>query len=57
MSPRKLEIPRNIHAKMGSIEDSTSMDLQKQKILRRDGKNILIKSDQSFNCVQLFATP
>ena len=51
---------------MGSIEDSTSMDLQKQKILRRDGKNILIKSDgkniliksdQSFNCVQLFATP
>ena len=66
MSPRKLEIPRNIHAKMGSIEDSNSMDLQKQKILRRDGKNILIKSDgkniliksdQSFNCVQLFATP
>ena len=27
------------HAKMGSIEDRSSMDLQKQKILRRGGKN------------------
>ena len=27
------------HAKMGSIEDRNGMDLQKQKILRRDGKN------------------
>ena len=27
------------HAKMGSIKDRNGMDLQKQKILRRDGKN------------------
>ena len=26
-------------AKMGSIKDRNGMDLQKQKILRRDGKN------------------
>ena len=26
------------HAKMGSIKDGNGMDLQKQKILRRDGK-------------------
>ena len=29
------------HAKMGSIKDKNGMDLQKQKILRRGGKNIL----------------
>ena len=28
------------HAKMGSIKDRNSMGLKKQKILRRDGKNI-----------------
>ena len=28
------------HAKTGSIKDRNSMDLQKQKILRRDSKNI-----------------
>jgi len=27
------------HAKMGSMKDSSGMDLQKQKILRKDGKN------------------
>ena len=27
------------HAKMGSIKDKNGMDLQKQKILRRGGKN------------------
>ena len=27
------------HAKMGTIEDRNGMDLQKQKILRRGGKN------------------
>ena len=27
------------HAKMGSIKDRNGMDLQKQKISRRDGKN------------------
>ena len=28
-----------IHAKMGTIKDRNGMDLQKQKILRRGGKN------------------
>ena len=28
------------HAKMGSIKDRKGMDLNKQKILRRGGKNI-----------------
>ena len=28
------------HAKMGSIKDRNCMDLTKQKILRRGGKNI-----------------
>ena len=28
------------HAKMDSIKDRNGMDLQKQKILRRGGKNI-----------------
>ena len=27
------------HAKMGSIKDRNGMDLQKQKILKRGGKN------------------
>ena len=30
----------NFHAKMGTIKDRNGMDLQKQKILRRGGKNI-----------------
>ena len=29
----------NFHAKMGTIKDRNGMDLQKQKILRRGGKN------------------
>ena len=29
------------HAKMGTINDRNGMALQKQKILRRDGKNTL----------------
>ena len=29
-----------LHAKMGLIKDRIGMDLQKQKILRRGGKNI-----------------
>ena len=28
------------HAKMGTIKDRNGMDLQKQKILRRGGRNI-----------------
>ena len=31
---------RTFHAKMGSIKDRNGMDLQKQKILRRGGRNI-----------------
>ena len=27
------------HAKMGTVQDRNGMDLQKQKILRRGGKN------------------
>ena len=30
---------RRFYAKMGSIKDRNGMDLQKQKILRRGGKN------------------
>ena len=30
---------RTLHGKMGSIKDRNGMDLQKQKILRRGGKN------------------
>ena len=29
----------SFHAKMGTIKDRTSMDQQKQRILRRGGKN------------------
>ena len=47
------------HAKMGTIKDrnSNGMDKQKQKILRRGGKNIQIRSDQLLSHVRLFATP
>ena len=33
------DIKGTFHAKMGSIKDRNGMDLQKQKISRRDGKN------------------
>ena len=33
------DIKGTFHAKMGSIKDRNGMDLQKQKILRRGGKN------------------
>ena len=33
------DIKGTLHAKMGSIKDRNGMDLQKQKILRRHGKN------------------
>ena len=41
------------HAKMGTIKDrnSNGMDKQKQKILRRGGKNTQIRSDQSLSRV------
>ena len=32
-------IKGNFHAKMGSIEDRNGMNLKKQRILRRGGKN------------------
>ena len=33
------DIKGTFHAKMGSIMDRNGMDLTKQKILRKDGKN------------------
>ena len=47
------------HAKMGTIKDrnSNGMDKQKQKILRRGGKNTQIRSDQLLSHVRLFVTP
>ena len=33
------DIKEIFHAKMGSIKDRNGMDVQKQKILRRGGKN------------------
>ena len=37
---RKIRDTKGIfHAKMGMIKDRNSMDLKKQKILRRGGKN------------------
>ena len=37
---KKLVTEGTFHAKMGSIQDRNCMDQQKQKMLRRDGKNI-----------------
>ena len=34
-----IDTKRTFHAKMGSIKDRNGMDLQRQKILRRGGKN------------------
>ena len=34
------DIKGTFHAKMGTIKDRNGMDLKKQKILRRGGKNI-----------------
>ena len=37
---KKIRSPKGtFHAKMGTIKDRNGMDLQKQKILRRGGKN------------------
>ena len=37
---KKIRATKGIfHAKMGSIKDRNGMDLKKQKILRRGGKN------------------
>ena len=33
------DIKGTFHAKLGSMKDRNGMDLQKQKISRRDGKN------------------
>ena len=33
------DIKGTFHAKMGSVKDRNGMDLMKQKILRRGGKN------------------
>ena len=39
ISSRKLDTKGTFHAKMGTIKDRNGMELQKQKILRRGGKN------------------
>ena len=36
---RKLEVLREHHAKMGTIQDRNGMDLTEAEILRRGGKN------------------
>ena len=38
-SSRKLNTKGTFHVKMGLIKDRNGMDLTKQKILRRSGKN------------------
>ena len=39
LSKKIRETKETFHAKMGSIKDRNGMDLKKQKILRRGGKN------------------
>ena len=41
------------HAKVGSIKDRNGMDLQKQKILRRDGKNTQKKCTKKIFTTQI----
>ena len=43
----------NFHAKMGTIKDRNSMDLQKQKILRRGGKNTQKNYTKKFFTTQI----
>ena len=40
LSKKTGDIKGTFHAKMGTIKDRNSKDLQKQKRLRRDGKNL-----------------
>ena len=41
------------HAKMGSIKDRNGIDLQKQKILRRSGKNTQKNSTKKIFTTQI----
>ena len=43
----------NFHAKMGTIKDRNGMDLQKQKILRRGGKNTQKNYTKKFFATQI----
>ena len=43
----------NFHAKMGTIKDRNGMDLQKQKILRRGGKNTQKNYTKKFFTTQI----
>ena len=44
------------HAKMGSIKDRNGMDLQKQKILRRSGKNTQKNCTKKIFTTQIITT-
>ena len=46
------DIKEIFHAKMGSIKDRNGMDVQKQKILRRGGKNTQKCTKKSSRCKQ-----
>ena len=41
------------HAKMGTIKDRNDMDIQKQKILRRGGKNTQINCTETIFITQI----
>ena len=43
----------NFHAKMGTIKDRNGRDLQKQKILRRGGKNTQKNYTKKFFTTQI----
>jgi len=43
----------NFHAKMGTIKERNGMDLQKQKILRRGGKNTQKNYTKKFFTTQI----
>ena len=42
------------HAKMGTVQDRNGMDLQKQKILRRGGKNTQKNYTKKIFTAQIF---
>ena len=44
------------HVKMGSIKDRNGMDLTKQKILRRDGKNTQKNCTKKISMTQIIMT-
>ena len=50
------DIKRNFHAKMGTIKGRNGMDLTKQKMLRRDGKNIQKNCTKKIFITQIIMT-